>query len=76
MSPLISVILGMLVVINAPPHPDGAPHAALVTVVGLHLQHVGAPGLSVQGLRAPRHQPRLPVDAELVVVVSCVQPNK
>lgn len=53
------------------PHPHGAPHAALIAVVRLDLQHVGAAGLSVQSPAASRHQPRLPVYAEQIVAVSC-----
>lgn len=55
------------------PHPDEAPHAALVTVVGLHLQHMGAAGLSVQRPAASGQQPAVPVNAEQTVAVACVQ---
>lgn len=62
-----------IVTTNFPPlpHPHGAPHAALVTVVGLHFQHVGAAGFSVQRPEASRHQPGLCVYAEQIVAVPC-----
>ena len=53
-------------------HPHGAPHAALVTVVGLHFQHMGAAGFSVQSPEASCHQPALSVDAEQLVAVACM----
>ena len=55
------------------PHPDGAPHAALVTVVGLHLQHMRAAGFSVQSPEASSQQTCLSVDAEQPVAVANFQ---
>lgn len=54
------------------PHPHGAPHAALVTVVGLHFQHMGAAGFSVQRPEASCHQPGLSVYAKQIVAVPCM----
>lgn len=53
------------------PHPHGAPHAAFVTVVGLHFQHMGAAGFPVQCPEASCHQPSLSVYAEQIVAVPC-----
>lgn len=54
------------------PHPYGAPHAALIAVVGLHVQHVGAFCFSVERIEASCHQPGLSVYAKLIVAVACM----
>lgn len=58
------------------PHPHRAPHAALVAVVGLHFQHMGAAGFSVQSPEASCHQPGLSVYAEQTVAVPCTHTHK
>lgn len=51
------------------PYPHGAPHGALLRVVGFHLQHVGRVLLPVQGPQAAHHQPAAGVDPKVVVLV-------
>lgn len=51
------------------PHPHRTPHAAFITIVGFHLQHMGAAGFSVQSPEAPGQQPGLSVYAEQFVAV-------
>lgn len=55
------------------PHPHRAPHAALITVVGLHFQHMGAAGFSVQRPEASCQQPSVSVYAEQIVTVPYTQ---
>jgi len=49
-------------------HPDRAAHAALVTVVGLHLQHMRAARLSVQSHSSSADESRQTVHAKLTIV--------
>jgi len=49
-------------------HPNRAAHAALVTVVGLHLQHMRAARLSVQSHSSSADESRQTVHAKLTIV--------